>query len=343
MSLVKIGIDAIERGWMPDWFTRLAIRRLCRQRLSEQIADSGIASRLIEQMRVGDIAQLPEKANEQHYEVSAEFYQHVLGPRFKYSSCYSANDDTTLAESEDDSLRITCERAELVDGQRILELGCGWGSLSIWMAEHFPNCCITSVSNSASQREFIESLCRQRKIENLQVITADMNDFDTTETFDRVVSVEMFEHMRNYEKLLEQVSSWLNADGKLFVHIFCHLKYCYPFESEGAANWMGRYFFSGGIMPCEDIFENFKNDLSVERSFRWNGVHYRRTLEAWLVNLDQNQTKLMSVLEEIYPGEDAVRWFNRWRMFFMASAELFGFQDGNQWFVSHYLLRKSGV
>jgi cyclopropane-fatty-acyl-phospholipid synthase len=341
VSVVELGIDAIERGWVPDPVTRLAIRKLCRKRLSNQQSNRENGMPLIEQMRTGDIAQVPEKANEQHYEVSADFFQRVLGPRLKYSSCYFANAQTTLAEAEEDSLRITCERAELADGQHVLELGCGWGSLSLWMAEKFPNSQITSVSNSRSQRAFIGAACEERGIKNLRVITEDMNSFSTEKRFDRVVSVEMFEHMRNYEKLLNRIASWLVDDGKLFVHIFCNTKHCYPFETDGATNWMGRHFFSGGIMPSEDVFNHFQNDMRVEESYRWSGLHYKRTLEAWLMKMDQSRSELMEILENVYGSQDAGRWFNRWRMFFMASAELFGFENGDQWFVSHYLLKKS--
>jgi cyclopropane-fatty-acyl-phospholipid synthase len=340
VSVVEFGIDAIERGWVPDPVTRLAIRRLCRKRLLDQQSNRENGAPLIEKMRIGDIAQVPEKANEQHYEVSADFFKRVLGPRLKYSSCYFAGAQTTLAEAEEDSLRITCERAELADGQQVLELGCGWGSLSLWIAEKYPNSQITSVSNSNSQRAFIVAACEERGIKNLQVITADMNCFSTENRFDRVVSVEMFEHMRNYEKLLHRIATWLVDDGKLFVHIFCNTEHCYPFETDGATNWMGRHFFSGGIMPSEDVFEHFRHDLRVEKSYRWNGLHYKRTLEAWLVKMDQSHSDLMEILENVYGSQDAGRWFNRWRMFFMASAELFGFGGGDQWFVSHYLLKK---
>jgi cyclopropane-fatty-acyl-phospholipid synthase len=342
MGIAKFGIAAIERGWVADRITRLAIRRLCRQRLADQIAAPEIGRRLIDEMCVGDIAPVPNIANEQHYEVSSDFFQQVLGPRLKYSSCFFESENATLADAENAALRITCERAELVDGQEILELGCGWGSLSLWMAQHYPQSRITAVSNSESQAAFINAKAASLGIENLFVVTEDMNRFSAEQRFDRVVSVEMFEHMRNYERLLSKIASWLVDDGKLFVHLFCNANHCYPFETEGASNWMGRYFFTGGIMPSADVFDHFQRDLVVERQFKWNGLHYAKTLECWLKNLDLRRVELVEVLQKVYGDEQADRWLNRWRIFLMASAELFGFEDGEQWFVSHYLLKKKG-
>lgn len=252
MNVMEIGIEAVERGLVPDSLTRMSIRRLCRDRLREtHSARNGppFSSRaaFLDSMHSGPIALVPEKANQQHYELPPEFFAAVLGPRRKYSCCYFASERPTLAEAEEEALAVTCQRAGIADGQEILELGCGWGSLSLWMAERFPGSRITAVSNSMPQRLFIEAEARSRGLGNLRVITADMNDFSPTgQTFDRVISVEMFEHMRNYEQLLSRIASWLHADGKLFVHIFCHRELAYPFATDGAANWMGRDFFTGG-------------------------------------------------------------------------------------------------
>ena len=283
----------------------------------------------------------------------------MLGPRRKYSSCFFTEASSTLAEAEEAALAITCERAQLADGQEILELGCGWGSLSLWMAERYPRSRITAVSNSAPQRGFIEAEAAARGLTNLQIITADMNDFavgrvsnpsspestarpgrDGIPSYDRVVSVEMFEHMRNYAKLLERISGWLRPTGKLFIHIFCHRRFAYPFETDGDSNWMGRYFFTGGIMPSEHLLQRFDQHLKVAQQWRWNGQHYQRTSEAWLRNLDEQRQKVMPILESCYGRAEARRWFHRWRMFFLAVAELFGYANGEEWFVTHALLER---
>ena len=341
MGILGIGIRAVELGWVPDALIRSGIRRLCRQRIRQSLehANTGVASEFVMSMSTGPIAPVPEKANGQHYEVPAEFFRLILGPETKYSSCFFKSVDTNLTEAERESLEITCQRAELQDGQDVLELGCGWGSLSLFMAEKYPNSRITAISNSSSQKQYIDQVCRERKIVNLKVVTADMNTFSPESSgFDRVVSVEMFEHMRNYESLLARVASWMKPNGKLFVHIFCHREYCYPFETEGDANWMGQYFFTGGIMPSQNIFQYFQRDLVVEKQFRWNGTHYQRTLDAWLQRMDSNRHQVLRLFDEIYGRRQSKVWFNRWRVFLMASSELFGFDGGNEWFVSHYLL-----
>jgi len=344
MSVTALGIEAVELGLVPDTLTRMAIRRLCRVRLRELRNEPGgklDASRLafLESMRSGPIALVPEKANQQHYELPPEFFAAVLGPRRKYSCCYFPSDRTTLSEAEDAALAVTCQRADIADGQQILELGCGWGSLSLWMAERFPNSRITAVSNSAPQRHFIEAEALSRGLTNLRVITCDMNSFSPGEqTFDRVVSVEMFEHMRNYDRLLKCIASWLRRDGKLFIHIFCHRSLSYPFDTDGAANWMGRHFFTGGIMPSVDLLNQFNHSLTVSQQYSWSGRHYQRTAEAWLANLDARREDVLPILAAVYGTNAARRWLNRWRMFFLAVAELFGFAGGDEWFVSHYVL-----
>lgn len=349
MTLLDIGIEAVERGIVPDAITRLAIRRFCRERLQNTSnecngASAGRSAQFAESLHSGPIAPLPEKANQQHYELPAEFFAAVLGPRRKYSCCYWPEENTTLAKAEAAALDATCQRAQLADGQDILELGCGWGSLSLWMAERYPGSRITAVSNSTRQRQFIESQARSLNLTNLRVVTADMNDFDPVgcglcrEGFDRVVSVEMFEHMRNYDELLARIAAWLRPAGKLFVHIFCHQTLAYPFETTGAANWMGRYFFTGGTMPSASLLNQFDRNLRVVNDWRWSGRHYQRTAEAWLANLDSRRREVLPILRSAYGAKEAVRWFNRWRMFFLAVAELFGFAGGDEWFVSHYLL-----
>ncbi|WP_010585739.1 SAM-dependent methyltransferase [Schlesneria paludicola] len=345
MSALKTGIEAIERGWVPDAVTRLAIRRLCTSFLgASDDADPNANEAFLASLQAGPIALSTDAANEQHYELPPEFFTKVLGPHRKYSCCYFSSPHTSLDEAERAALEITCDHAELRDGQAILELGCGWGSLSLWMSEHYPNSRIVSVSNSHKQRQFIESEAAARGLRNLRVVTADINDFTLVDNnleiraFDRVVSVEMFEHMHNFDELLFRISRWLAPTGKLFVHHFCHHVRRYPFETNGDVNWMGRYFFTGGIMPDERLLENFSRDLIVTRRWTWDGQHYERTSNAWLNNLDRNRAEILPILEQTYGAVAGRRWLHRWRMFFIAVAELFGLAHGCQWYVTHALL-----
>ena len=345
-SILASLINFVEKGHMPDSLVRLGIRRLCRQRLRELQEQGDAASALdafADLMRRGPVAPVPEKANEQHYEVPPQFFQRALGDHLKYSCCFWNNETHDLSMAEREALRQSVEHAGLEDGMDILELGCGWGSLSLYMAEQFPNASITAVSNSAPQRRFIEARARERGLDNLRVITADMNDFNTDLQFDRVVSVEMFEHMRNYEELLQRVGRWLKPEGRLFVHIFCHNEYPYTFETDGAANWMGRYFFTGGIMPSINVFSRFTSHVELEKSWTWDGTHYEKTSNAWLDNMDQHREEIMTLFADTYGADQATCWFNRWRVFFMACAELFGYEQGRQWCVGHYLLKKSAA
>ena len=346
MSMLGLLLSNIEQGRIPDGLVRLGIRQLLRRRLAE--IDSGSCEEQQERFVAfredanrQQVALVPEKANEQHYEWPAGFFEKVLGHRLKYSCCLWGDGIESLNEAEDAALQTTCERADLEDGQRILELGCGWGSLSLWMAKHYPNSSITSVSNSHGQRQFIENRARQQGLTNLQVVTADMNDFRTDEFFDRAVSVEMFEHMRNHPLLLQRIRDWLRPGGKLLVHIFCHRQHAYLFETEGEHNWMGRYFFSGGMMPSDHLLVHCQQDLQLSRQWRWSGHHYERTSNAWLENLDRHRDAIRRDLEEQFQPAEATVWINRWRMFFMACAELFGFHEGNEWYVSHYLFERS--
>ncbi len=334
-------IDLCERGLIPDSLTRLGIRRLCAQRLREESANDTEAAwsrfrELLDELRKSPVAIETEAANQQHYEVPARFFELCLGKRYKYSSCYYPRGSESLDEGEEAMLALYGERAELADGQHILELGCGWGSLTLWMAERYPNSRITGVSNSNSQREHIMATARARGLGNVEILTCDVNQLKLDQQFDRAVSIEMFEHMRNYATLLERISSWLKPGGKLFVHIFCHRELMYPFETEGEDNWMGRYFFTGGLMPAADTLLHFQHHLSIEQQWRLSGKHYERTANQWLENQDRHRDEVLSVLAGVYGQDQAALWHQRWRMFWMACAELFGYRDGNEWLVGHY-------
>lgn len=343
---MSVLVDLMEQGLLPDAVIRRGIRRLLRKRLQDE--DHGCADVNRERQRTlfaaladGPLAVATAAANRQHYELPPVFFEQVLGPRRKYSSCLYPIGVNGIAAAEEAMLRLTCQRAGLSDGMDILELGCGWGSLTLWMAEQYPEARITAVSNSTPQRKHIESVCRARGFENVQVVTADMNVFATDGRFDRIVSVEMFEHMRNYRELLRRVAGWLKADGRLFVHIFCHRELAYLFETEGEGDWMGRYFFTGGIMPSDHLLFYFNRDMAIEDHWRVCGTHYQQTCEDWLRLLDGRREVILPILKEAY-GDEAEVWFQRWRVFFMACAELFGYNRGNEWFVGHYLLRKAG-
>lgn len=338
-TLLSRTIDLTERGLVPDPLVRFGIRQLCRQRLREERRADRAARRaaLLSEMTQGPIALATAAANEQHYEAPVELFECALGPRMKYSSAYWPDGVVTLAAAEDAALAATAAHARLADGQDVLELGCGWGSLTLWMAEHFPASRILAVSNSHRQRSFILDRAGKLGLDNVDVVTADMNVFSTERRFDRVVSVEMFEHMRNYAALLGRVAGWMRDDGKLFIHIFCHREFAYPYATEGPGNWLGRHFFTGGLMPSESLMLDFQTHLHVAEQWRWDGGHYAKTANAWLSNLDANRQTLMPVLASHYGPEAADRWWGRWRMFFMACAELWAYRQGREWCVAHYL------
>jgi cyclopropane-fatty-acyl-phospholipid synthase len=334
-----------EQGFLPDRVIRLGIRRLLAERLIEIQHNNNEAMAeaqhsFIQNMKDAPIALVPDKANDQHYEVPAEFFDLVLGKHKKYSCCYWPEGCDSLDDAEKQALIATCEHAKLENGQDILELGCGWGSLSLWMAENYPDSQITAVSNSNSQREHIEAAASDRGISNLRVITCDMNDFDIDGQYDRIVSVEMFEHMRNWQTLYRNINRWLKTDGLFFKHIFVNRGVPYLFLDLDESDWMSRHFFSGGMMPSDDLPLQFQQQLNLERQWRWQGGHYEKTSNAWLQNMDSNKDAIWPILEQTYGADQAQKWWMRWRMFFMACAELFAYNNGQEWYVSHYLFSK---
>ena len=340
MSLITL----CERGFVPDTLTRFGIRRLCKERLRDEYAGDWKSrqAQWLDVLKKSEVAIETQAANDQHYEVPPPFFQACLGARLKYSSCFYETGTETLDQAEEAMLSLYGQRAELKDGQHILELGCGWGSLTLWMAQHYPNANITAVSNSAPQREFILARCKERGFTRVNVITCDVNKLELpSEQFDRVVSIEMFEHMRNYDVLLSRVASWLKPDGKLFVHIFCHKEVAYPFEVKGESDWMSQYFFTGGLMPAFDTFRHFDKHLKIEADWRVPGTHYEKTSNHWLENTDKHKAQIMKVFAECYGAANAAVWFQRWRMFYMACAELFGYDEGREWLVGHYRFVKA--
>jgi len=347
--LYGLACQLTEQGIVPDPVIRAGIRRLIRRRLAESRnttgdADASRQSAFIEAMRHAPIALVPEKANAQHYEVSSAFFEAVLGPHLKYSSAYWTEAGVTLADAEVKALAETCTHAEIRHKQTILELGCGWGSLTRWMARAYPGSHIVAVSNSKSQREYIESRAAREGLKNIEVRTCDMNDFDIDAArFDRVVSVEMFEHMRNWPELLSRVYKWLKPGGCFLMHIFVHRAAPYLFEDRGASDWMSRHFFSGGMMPSEDLPLAFQDHLRFVRRWWWNGTHYEKTANAWLTNMDRARDLLWPLFVNTYGAAEAQTWWMRWRMFFMACAELFGYEGGGQWGVSHYLFERPAM
>ena len=338
-------LELAEAGKIPDAVIRAGIRELLRKRLKDEQANDPEAQQerhasLIEELKQSPIAIETGTANEQHYEVPTEFYVNSLGKQLKYSCCYYPEGCDDLNEAEMAMLAMYIQRAELKDGMSILELGCGWGSLTLWMAQHLPKAKITAVSNSATQREHIMAECEKLKLSNVEVITQDVNQLTLKKKFDRVISIEMFEHMRNYQTLLGNVASWLKPKGKLFVHIFCHRFLQYPFEVNGDDDWMSKYFFSGGLMPSSDTLLHFQGDLQLQRRWHVDGTHYERTCNHWLKNTDDNRHTIIKVFKESYGEKEAEIWLQRWRIFFMACAELFVYKHGFEWIVAHYLFEK---
>lgn len=339
MSVVSTIIGTAERVPLPDVVIRAAIHRLC-SRTATRLSALGAAddAAFAGRMMLRPVAEHTDAANTQHHEVPSSFFAQVLGPHRKYSSCFYKTDATTLQEAEEEALRQTVEHAGLADGQTILELGCGWGSLSLWMARQFPHAKVTAVSNSQSQRAHIEEEARLRSLLNLRVVTADMNVFAPDGQFDRIVSVEMFEHMMNWRKLMTRASSWLAPEGRFFMHIFTHRSGSYLFDRANREDWIAQHFFTGGLMPSHHLVRQYDDIFEIEKEWCWSGTHYQRTAHDWLVNFDAHRDAIEASLRKVY-GEDTTLWMRRWRWFFLATAGLFGYADGSEWGVSQYRMK----
>jgi cyclopropane-fatty-acyl-phospholipid synthase len=347
MNAPARAIAWVEAGSAPDAAIRFGIRRLLRQRLLEIGADDAeraaqIHEAFLQSLRRSPVALVPKLANEQHYELPPALFGYALGPHRKYSSCYWPTGVTTLAAAEDAALDATRARARLADGMRVLELGCGWGSLTLDMARRYPASSIVAVTNSVPQRDFVLATAAASGLRNVEVVVADMNEFTAQGRFDRIVSVEMFEHMRNHEELFRRVASWLEADGLFFMHIFTHRSTPYEFVDRDETDWLTRHFFAGGMMPSDDLPLRLQRDLELTTRWRWSGVHYQKTAEAWLANIDRNRAAVLPILAATYGERHAALWLQRWRLFFMACAELFGYAHGQEWGVSHYLFARAG-
>ncbi|MEO5713906.1 MAG: cyclopropane-fatty-acyl-phospholipid synthase family protein [Luteolibacter sp.] len=337
----------LAKDLLPDKLIRLGIRTRLAGTLApfEKLDCEQRQARLmqhVKELRASPIAIATTEANEQHYELPTRFFERVLGKHMKYSSGYWDAGVTDIDVSEARMLALTCERAGLTDGQRILELGCGWGSLTLWMAAHYPNAKITAVSNSRTQKLHIDGQIAARGLTNVEVRTVNMIEYqgEGAAVFDRVVSVEMFEHMKNYQELMSRISGWLKPGAALFVHIFTHREYAYHYDADGEDDWMARYFFTGGQMPSDDLLLYFQDDLKIEAHWHVNGSHYQKTSEAWLARMDAARHELLPLIGETYGAEQQTRWWVYWRVFFMACAELWGFRGGEEWIVSHYRFSK---
>ena len=330
----------LEKNLLPDWLLRRGIRRLLAQRLRDESARYDRAA-YVADLKTRALAEQTAAANEQHYEVATPFYQFCLGPRLKYSSCLYPTGRETLAQAEECMLALYAERAQLAEGQNILELGCGWGSLALYNAARFPHARITAISNSRTQKEFIDTEARKRGLPNLRILTCDINSFDIAPAqFDRVVSVEMFEHLKNYQRLFAHIARWLKPGGLLFVHIFTHARLSYHFVARDASDWMSRHFFTGGQMPAHDLLPQFQDDLKLVADWKVNGTHYQKTAAHWLKNMDAHREEIFPLFIDTYGRDQATKWWAYWRVFFLSCAELWGYRGGEEWLVSHYLFRK---
>ena len=334
----------LARGLIPDWILRRGVRSQGKERLNmmNKVDSTKEYSKFINEASTGNIAVNTDDANNQHYEVDSEFFKYCLGKNLKYSCCFWDENTLDLDAAEDNMLEIYSQRAQITDGMSILDIGCGWGSLSLFLAQKYPKSEITGVSNSSSQKIFIDSVASERNISNLNIITRDINDFRTEEKYDRILSIEMFEHTKNTKKLMNLINDWLNPNGLFFMHVFAHKENPYYFDRDQKNAWMAKYFFTGGMMPNHNLFKDLKSNLEYQESWILSGEHYERTSNAWLDKMDQNKSKILSLFERSNSSSVAKRKFHFWRLFYIACAEIFGYDNGNEWVVSHHLFKKSG-
>ncbi len=341
--MIKSGIQLAEKGYLPDFILKKAIKRILMSRLKEISNERSIKtdSKLdfFEKLKNSPIAVSTNQANEQHYEVPASFFKYVMSDNLKYSCCWYESETNDLMQAEINMIEKTITRAEISSNQQILDLGCGWGSFTIYAAQKFPNSVFTCISNSNDQIEFIKQEAKKKNLKNILPQKQDINNLSFEYKFDRIVSVEMFEHVRNYKKLLNNLKNFMNSEGKLFIHIFNHKEHSYPYEIRGDSDWMSKYFFTGGIMPSADIFDFFNDDFFVSKYWKVDGKHYAKTCRHWLQNHYANKTKIIDLFDAHY--DDANKWYQRWRLFFLACEMLFAHDQGNEWFVSHYLLEQN--
>ena len=333
----------LARGLIPDWILRRGVRSQGKERLNmmNKVDSTKEYSKFINEASTGNIAVNTDDANNQHYEVDSEFFKYCLGKNLKYSCCFWDENTLDLDAAEDNMLEIYSQRAQITDGMSILDIGCGWGSLSLFLAQKYPKSEITGVSNSSSQKIFIDSVASERNISNLNIITRDINDFRTEEKYDRILSIEMFEHTKNTKKLMNLINDWLNPNGLFFMHVFAHKENPYYFDRDQKNAWMAKYFFTGGMMPNHNLFKDLKSNLEYQKSWMLSGEHYEKTSNAWLDKMDQNKRKILSLFERSNSSSIAKRKFHFWRLFYIACAEIFGYDNGNEWVVSHHLFKKS--
>ena len=334
--MTRFLLSLAESGFIPDVLIKIAARYISNRRLSEQ-SDDDNKDKIISVLSRGAVAEKTYDANEQHYEVPPEFFNYVLGTNLKYSCSLFDNVDS-LDDAEDSMLKLYIDRADIKDGHEVLDLGCGWGSFSLYVAKRYPDINITSVSNSSDQITYIKNEAHKKGLSNIKAFRMDVNNLELNKKFDRIVSIEMFEHLRNYKLILNYLNHALKPDGKLFIHIFCHKKLTYLYEMKNNLDWMTKYFFQGGIMPSKDIFQYFEGELEVINQWDINGNHYSRTCKAWLNNHYKNKKKILNIFEKHY--DEPKIWFNRWRIFFLSCEAFFALNNGREYFVAHYLFKK---
>ena len=335
--MTRFLLSLAESGFIPDALIKIAARYISNRRLNEQSDDEN-KDKIISVLSRGVVAEKTHNANEQHYEVPPEFFNYVLGTNLKYS-CSLFDDADSLDDAEESMLKLYIDRADIKDGHEVLDLGCGWGSFSLYVAERYPDINITSVSNSSDQIAYIKNEAHEKGLSNIKAFRMDVNNLELNKKFDRIVSIEMFEHLRNYKLILNYLNHALKPDGKLFIHIFCHKKLTYLYEMKNNFDWMTKYFFQGGIMPSKDIFQYFEDELEIINQWDINGNHYSKTCKAWLNNHYKNKKKILDIFEKHY--DEPKIWFNRWRIFFLSCEAFFALNNGREYFVAHYLFKKT--